>query len=97
LTIKIKTGLMEEFIIAVGVMSVLAFILHGFEKNRIMAGKPQYSTALMAIAGVLAPFGSLMGMLLFGNRLRNKPMAILVPLMLIAFLLCVYLFRSELN
>lgn len=93
----VKIRLMIEFIVAIGVISVLAFILHGFEKNRIMSGKSEYPTAMMIVAGVLAPFGSLMGMLLFGNRMKHRLMVIIVPVMLVLFLLFVYLFRSELN
>lgn len=86
---------MDELIVGTGVLSVLAFLLHAFEKSRITAGQPQYSTTLMAIAGVIAPFGSLMGMLIMGNRLRDKLMLILVPVMLVLFLLGVYMLRGD--
>lgn len=85
---------MEALLIVTGILSIYAFILHGAEKMRVKSGKSQYPTALMAITGVIAPFGSLMGMLLFGNRLKNTMMVILVPLMLIAFTLGVYLLRD---
>lgn len=87
---------MEGLIIFAGITSILAFILNGAEKCRVKSGGQPYSTALMAIAGVIAPFGALMGMLLFGNRMKNTLMLILVPLMLVAFVLGVYLLRGEL-
>lgn len=85
---------MEALLIITGILSVYAFILNGAEKMRVKSGKGQYPTALMAITGVIAPFGALMGMLLFGNRLKNTLLVILVPLMLIAFTLGVYLLRD---
>ena len=85
---------MEALLIITGILSVYAFILNGAEKMRVKSGKGRYQTALMAITGVIAPFGALMGMLLFGNRLKNTLMVILVPLMLIAFTLGVYLLRD---
>lgn len=85
---------MEALLIITGILSVYAFILNGAEKMRVKSGKSRYPTVLMAITCVIAPFGSLMGMLLFGNRLKNTLMVILVPLMLIAFTLGVYLLRD---
>ncbi len=85
---------MEALLIITGVLSIYAFILNGAEKCRVNSGKGYYPTVLMAITGVIAPFGALMGMLLFGNRLKNTLMVILVPLMLIAFTLGVYLLRD---
>lgn len=85
---------MEALLIVTGILSIYAFILNGAEKMRVKSGKSHYPTALMAITGVIAPFGALMGMLLFGNRLKNTLMVILVPLMLIAFTLGVYLLRD---
>lgn len=85
---------MEALLIITGILSVYAFILNGAEKMRVKSGKGRYPTTLMAITGVIAPFGALMGMLLFGNRLKNTLMVILVPLMLIAFTLGVYLLRD---
>lgn len=85
---------MEALLIITGILSIYAFILNGAEKMRVKSGKGRYPTALMAITGVIAPFGALMGMLLFGNRLKNTLLVILVPLMLIAFTLGVYLLRD---
>lgn len=83
---------MEAFIIYTGIASVLAFILFGADKRRLHYGQSPMPAALLIAAGVLAPFGSLMGMLLFNNRLRQTLFAILVPLMLIAYVACTYLF-----
>ena len=87
---------MEAFIIYTGIASVLAFILFGIDKRRQHYGKSPMPSALLIVAGVLAPFGALMGMLLFNNRLRQPLFIILVPLMLIAYVLCTYLFGHEL-
>lgn len=86
---------MNEFIIAVGIVSVLAFLLHAAEKNRILNGGKKYPTVLMIIMAVIAPFGSLMGMLICGNRLKQSFMVIMVPVLLALFLLGVYLLRGE--
>lgn len=86
---------MDALIILTGIVSVLAFVLNGAEKCRVNAGREHYPTALMALAGVIAPFGALMGMLLFGNRLKDRMMMILVPVMLLLFVLGVYLLRGS--
>lgn len=88
---------MEFLIIFTGITSILAFILNGAEKCRVNSGNAHYPTALMVVAGVIAPFGALMGMLLFGNRKNHTMMKILVPVMLLIFVLGVYLLRGELH
>lgn len=88
---------MEELLIITGILSIYGFVLNGAEKARTKSGKAPYSTLLMAITGVIAPFGSLMGMLLFGNRLKQTFMVIFVPLMLILYVLGVYLLRGSIS
>lgn len=87
---------MVEFIIIVGILSVVAFILHGAEKIRLLKKECGFPTLLMVVTGIFAPFGSLLGMLLFSNRVRQPVMIILVPGMLIAFVAGVYLLRVHL-
>lgn len=85
---------MEGFIIIIGVLSMLGFCINFMEKNRITNGGSPYPTWAMALLGVIAPFGSLMGMLICANRLKCKLLIILVPLMLIALVLGTYLLRG---
>ncbi len=86
---------MEEFIVIVGVLSIIGFCLNYMEKRRVVNGHGGYPTWAMALLGVFAPFGSLMGMLICGNRLKCTLLVILVPLMLIALVLGTYLLRGE--
>lgn len=84
---------MDDIIIFTGIVSVIAFTLHGIEFMRIKMGRSQLPTALMWVASVIAPFGALMGMLLCGTRLKNTALLVVTILLLIAFLLVIYLFR----
>lgn len=85
----------DTFIVIVGVISVIAYLLHAIEKHRRLKDQAPFPTPLMVFFGILAPFGSLMGMLLNGNRMKEKLMIILVPLMLIAFVAGVYFLRGS--
>lgn len=84
---------MDDIIIFTGIVSVLAFTLHGVEFLRTKMGRSQLPTALMWIASLISPFGALMGMLLCGNRLKNIALLVFTIVMLIAFVLVIYLFR----
>ena len=87
---------MYELIIITGIVSILAFALHGAEYFRAQTGRGQLSTALVWITALIAPFGALMGMLLFSNRMKNTALLVFTIVMLIAFLLGVYLLRGSL-
>lgn len=60
------------FLIVAGLLSVLGFVLQGLDHYRTSNGNEPLARGLMILGACLGSFGSLMGMLLFQNRLRDK-------------------------
>ena len=86
---------MEIYLTLIGILSIIGYCINALEKHRIDSGETPYPTWVMAALGVIAPFGSLAGMLICGNRLKCKLMIILVPLMLILLVVGTYLLRGN--
>lgn len=59
------------------VLSILTFIMIGLDKRRtVIAGSP-LPLGLLITGAIIAPFGVLMGMLLFNDRLKSLPLLLI--------------------
>ena len=68
-------------LIWLGVMSVFALILFGWDKLMAMLGRSRIPEAALLGAAVLGGgTGALLGMLLFRHKIRKAPFPVLVPL-----------------
>lgn len=68
-------------LIWLGVMSVFALILFGWDKLMAVLGRSRIPEAALLGAAVLGGgTGALLGMLLFRHKIRKAPFPVLVPL-----------------
>lgn len=86
------TGLITYlFLFFIFIFCILAFIAFGWDKRRASYGKTGAPTGLLIPAAILGSFGALMGMLLFGTRLKSTLFLILAPVMTIVWALFVWI------
>ena len=68
-------------LIWLGVMSVFALILFGWDKLMAVLGRSRIPEAALLGAAVLGGgTGALLGMLLFRHKIRKAPFPVLIPL-----------------
>lgn len=79
------------FLIIVGLLSVGGFVLQAVDHYRVTNGKQPLSRGLLIVGACLGAFGSLMGMLLFQNRLRDR-MLLLLSIGFVVLLILLTLF-----
>lgn len=75
------------FLFFIFIFCILAFIAFGWDKRRASYGKTGAPTGLLIPAAILGSFGALMGMLLFGTRLKSILFLILAPVMTVVWVL----------
>lgn len=79
------------FLVIVGLLSVMGFVLQAVDHSRVTNGKQPLSRGLLILGACIGSFGSLMGMLLFRNRLRDR-MLLLLSIGFVVLLILLSLF-----
>lgn len=75
------TETVRLLLIWLGIMSLLAFLLFGWDKLMAKAGRTRIPEAALLGAALLGGgAGALLGMLLFRHKIRKAPFSILIPL-----------------
>lgn len=78
------TDAVQRLLLLLGTMSILAFILFGWDKLMARTGRSRIPEgALLGAALLGGGTGALLGMLLFRHKIRKAPFPVLVPLFLV--------------
>lgn len=82
------TETVRLLLIWLGVMSVLAFLLFGWDKLMAKLGHARIpEILLLGVALFGGGIGALIGMLLFRHKIRKRPFPVLIPLLCVLQLL----------
>ena len=75
------TETLKLLLIWLGILSILAFLLFGWDKLMAKLGRSRIpEAALLGVALFGGGTGSLLGMLLFRHKIRKAPFPVLIPL-----------------